>query len=47
MANVNIKHEIKLQKSVIFILAVIALGIFAKAFAPAFSSIMGAIAGLM
>ena len=47
MADVNIKHEIKLQKSVILILALIAIGVIAKAFAPAFSSIMGAIAGLM
>ena len=32
-----IEHEIKLQKSVIVILAVLAIGVFANAFAPAFS----------
>ncbi len=32
-----IRHEIKLQKSVIFILAVLALSVFAIAFMPLFS----------
>jgi hypothetical protein len=32
-----IEHEIKLQKSVIVILAVLAIGVCANAFAPAFS----------
>ena len=32
-----IKHEIKLQKSVIVILAVLTIGVCANAFAPAFS----------
>ena len=31
-----IEHEIKLQKSVIVILAVLAIGVCANAFAPAF-----------
>ena len=31
-----IEHEIKLQKSVIIILAVLAIGVFANAFAPVF-----------
>lgn len=37
MTNRTIKHEIKLQKSVIGILAVLAIGVFANAFAPTFS----------
>ena len=37
MTNRTIKHEIKLQKSVIIILGVLAIGVFANAFAPAFS----------
>ena len=32
-----IEHEIKLEKSVKIILAVLAIGVFANAFAPAFS----------
>ena len=32
-----IEHEIKLQKSVIVILAVLAIGVCANAFAPVFS----------
>ena len=35
MSNRTIKHEIKLQKSVIIILGVLAVGVFANAFAPA------------
>ena len=37
MTNRTIKHEVKLQKSVIVILAVLAIGVCANAFAPAFS----------
>lgn len=37
MTNRTIKHEIKLQKSVIIILGVLAVGVFANAFAPVFS----------
>lgn len=37
MTNRTIKHEVKLQKSVIFILAILAVGVFANAFAPVFS----------
>lgn len=33
-----IRHEIKLQKSVIFILALLAVGVFAMAFMPLFSA---------
>ena len=36
MTNRTIKHEIKLQKSVIVILGILAIGIFANAFEPAF-----------
>ena len=34
MGNKTIKHEIKLQKSVIIILGIFAVGIFLNAFAP-------------
>ena len=37
MTDKTIKHEIKLQKSVVVILGILAVGIFANAFAPAFS----------
>ena len=37
MTNRTIKHEIKLQKSVIIILGILAVGVFANAFAPAFA----------
>ena len=37
MTNRTIKHEIKLQKSVIVILGILAVGVFANAFAPAFT----------
>ena len=37
MTNRTIKHEIKLQKTVIVILGILAVGVFANAFAPAFS----------
>jgi len=37
MSNKTIKHEIKLQPSVIVILGVLAVGVFANAFAPTFS----------
>jgi hypothetical protein len=37
MTNRTIKHEVKLQKSAIFILAILAVGVFANAFAPVFS----------
>ena len=40
----TIKHEIKLQKSVIVILGILAVGVFLNAFAPAFS-IKDALAG--
>ena len=36
MTNKTIKHEIKLQKSVIVILGILAIGVFANAFEPAF-----------
>ena len=36
MSDKTIKHEVKLQKSVIVILAVMAFGLCANAFAPAF-----------
>ena len=36
MTNKTIKHEIKLQKSVIVILGILAIGVFANAFQPAF-----------
>ena len=44
MNNRTIKHEIKLQKSVIVILGILAVGVFLNAFAPAFS-IKDALAG--
>ncbi len=37
MSNRTIKHEIKLQPSVIVILGLLALGVCANAFAPVFS----------
>ena len=37
MSNRTIKHEIKLQKSVIVILGAIAVGVCANAFGPVFS----------
>ena len=37
MTNKTIKHEVKLQKSVIIVLGLLALGVCANAFAPAFS----------
>jgi hypothetical protein len=37
MTNRTIKHEIKLEKSVKIILAILAVGVFLNAFAPAFS----------
>jgi len=37
MTNRTIKHEFKLQKSVIIILGILAVGVFANAFAPAFT----------
>ena len=37
MTEKTIKHEVKLQKSVIAILAVLAFGVCANAFGPAFS----------
>ena len=37
MKDRKITHEVKLQKSVIIILAVLAVGVMANAFAPAFS----------
>ena len=37
MSNRTIKHEVKLQKSVIVILGLLALGVCANAFAPAIS----------
>ena len=37
MSNRTIKHEVKLQPSVIIILGLLALGVCANAFAPAFS----------
>ena len=38
MTNKTIKHEIKLQKSVIVILGILAIGAFANAFTPTFGS---------
>ena len=43
MTNKTIKHEIKLQTSVIVILGILAIGVFANAFGSAFS-IKGALA---
>ena len=37
MSDRKITHEVKLQKSVIIILGVLAVGVMAHAFAPAFS----------
>lgn len=37
MSNRTIKHEIKLQKSVVVILGILSVGVFLNAFAPAFS----------
>ena len=37
MQDSKITHEVKLQKSVIIILAVLAIGVMANAFTPAFS----------
>ena len=37
MQDRKITHEVKLQKSVIIILAVLAIGVMANAFAPAIS----------
>tara|TARA_R110000823_G_C15880249_1_gene494993 strand:+ start:1029 stop:1220 length:192 start_codon:yes stop_codon:yes gene_type:complete len=37
MSDRKITHEVKLQKSVIIILAVLAVGVMANAFAPAFN----------
>jgi hypothetical protein len=37
MLDRKITHEVKLQKSVIIILGVLAVGVMANAFAPAFS----------
>jgi hypothetical protein len=37
MSDRKITHEVKLQKSVIIILGVLAVGVMANAFAPAFS----------
>jgi len=37
MQDRKITHEVKLQKSVIIILAVLAIGVMANAFAPAFT----------
>ena len=37
MTNRTIKHEVKLQKSVIAILGILAIGVCAIAFAPTFS----------
>ncbi len=37
MSNRTIKHEVKLQKSVIILLGFLAFGVCANAFAPAFS----------
>ena len=37
MSNRKITHEVKLQKSVIIILGVLAVGVMANAFAPAFN----------
>ena len=38
MTNRTIKHEVKLPKSVIVILGMLAIGLFANAFSPAFSN---------
>ena len=45
MTNKTIKHEIKLQKSVIVILGILAIGVFANAFQPAFG-VKEALAGM-
>ena len=45
MPNRIIKHEIKLQTSVIVILGILAVGVFANVFAPVFS-VNGAMAQL-
>jgi ribose 5-phosphate isomerase len=37
MSNRTVKHEIKLQKSVIVILGILSVGVFLNAFVPAFS----------
>ena len=37
MTDRKITHEVKLQKSVIVILAVLAIGVLANAFSPAFN----------
>ena len=37
MSDRKITHEVKLQKSVIIILGVLAVGVMANAFAPAFN----------
>ena len=37
MSNKTIKHEVKLQKSVIILLGFLAFGVCANAFAPVFS----------
>ena len=37
MSNRTVKHEIKLQKSVIVILGILSVGVFLNALAPAFS----------
>ena len=37
MSNKTIKHEVKLQKSVIILLGFLAFGVCANAFSPAFS----------
>ena len=47
MTDKTIKHEIKLQKSVVVILGILAVGIFANAFAPAFSIKEAMAQGLM
>jgi hypothetical protein len=44
MSNRTIKHEVKLQPSVIIILGLLALGVCANAFAPVFT-IKDALAG--
>ena len=45
MSDRKITHEVKLQKSVIIILGVLAVGVMANAFAPAFN-VKDALAGL-
>ena len=37
MTNRTIKYEVKLQTSVVVILGILAFGVFANAFAPAFA----------